>query len=88
MSPGKSYSMAADSAQSALLERIKDNKEDAVCLILQQSWVIQAGSAGIIVSIHRARQLDYVPVTIMVLEEGRTKGYIEQNMYSYVYDDC
>nr|GEU35068.1 copia protein [Tanacetum cinerariifolium] len=43
---------------------------------MQQSWVIQAGSAGIIVSIHRARQLDYVPATIMVLEEGRTKGSI------------
>ncbi|XP_075523244.1 glycolate oxidase 1-like isoform X1 [Primulina tabacum] len=30
---------------------------------------IQAGAAGIIVSNHGARQLDYVPVTIMALEE-------------------
>ena len=30
---------------------------------------IQAGAAGIIVSNHGARQLDYVPATIMALEE-------------------
>lgn len=30
---------------------------------------IQAGAAGIIVSNHGARQLDYVPSTIMALEE-------------------
>ncbi|XP_073119952.1 glycolate oxidase 1-like [Henckelia pumila] len=30
---------------------------------------VQAGAAGIIVSNHGARQLDYVPATIMVLEE-------------------
>ncbi|KAA8519474.1 hypothetical protein F0562_013730 [Nyssa sinensis] len=31
--------------------------------------VVQAGAAGIIVSNHGARQLDYVPATIMALEE-------------------
>jgi hypothetical protein len=30
---------------------------------------VQAGAAGIIVSNHGARQLDYVPSTIMALEE-------------------
>ncbi|MCI27487.1 peroxisomal -2-hydroxy-acid oxidase GLO1, partial [Trifolium medium] len=30
---------------------------------------IQAGAAGIIVSNHGARQLDYVPATIVALEE-------------------
>jgi hypothetical protein len=30
---------------------------------------VQAGAAGIIVSNHGARQLDYVPATIMALEE-------------------
>lgn len=30
---------------------------------------MQAGAAGIIVSNHGARQLDYVPATIMALEE-------------------
>lgn len=30
---------------------------------------VQAGVAGIIVSNHGARQLDYVPATIMALEE-------------------
>lgn len=30
---------------------------------------IQNGAAGIIVSNHGARQLDYVPATIMALEE-------------------
>ena len=30
---------------------------------------IQAGAAGIIVSNHGARQLDYVPATITALEE-------------------
>ena len=30
---------------------------------------IQAGAAGIIVSNHGARQLDYVPATILALEE-------------------
>ncbi|KAF8408855.1 hypothetical protein HHK36_004924 [Tetracentron sinense] len=33
------------------------------------SLAIQAGAAGIIVSNHGARQLDYVPATIMALEE-------------------
>ncbi|KAI3455996.1 hypothetical protein Pfo_012659 [Paulownia fortunei] len=33
------------------------------------SLVVQAGAAGIIVSNHGARQLDYVPATIMALEE-------------------
>jgi len=30
---------------------------------------MEAGAAGIIVSNHGARQLDYVPATIMALEE-------------------
>jgi isopentenyl diphosphate isomerase/L-lactate dehydrogenase-like FMN-dependent dehydrogenase len=30
---------------------------------------VQAGAAGIIVSNHGARQLDYVPATIVALEE-------------------
>lgn len=30
---------------------------------------VEAGAAGIIVSNHGARQLDYVPATIMALEE-------------------
>lgn len=30
---------------------------------------VQSGAAGIIVSNHGARQLDYVPATIMALEE-------------------
>ena len=30
---------------------------------------VQAGAAGIIVSNHGGRQLDYVPATIMALEE-------------------
>jgi len=43
-------------------------------LIFQYSYnaarlAIQAGAAGIIVSNHGARQLDYVPATIMALEE-------------------
>ncbi|KAL0352841.1 UNVERIFIED_CONTAM: (S)-2-hydroxy-acid oxidase GLO1 [Sesamum angustifolium] len=33
------------------------------------SLAVQAGAAGIIVSNHGARQLDYVPATIMALEE-------------------
>lgn len=33
------------------------------------SLAVQAGVAGIIVSNHGARQLDYVPATIMALEE-------------------
>nr|GEW13882.1 protein STRUBBELIG-receptor family 6 [Tanacetum cinerariifolium] len=75
------YKMAANSAQSALLERIKDNKEDAsskVGLFKQDLHVL----------LYPFTELDYIPATIMVLEEGRTKCYIEQNMYSHVYDDC
>lgn len=37
---------------------------------------IQAGVAGIVVSNHGARQLDYVPATINCLEEVPTKGLI------------
>lgn len=33
------------------------------------SLAIQYGAAGIIVSNHGARQLDYVPATVMALEE-------------------
>lgn len=36
---------------------------------------IQAGAAGIIVSNHGARQLDYVPATIMALEEVHPWDY-------------
>ncbi|KAL3739533.1 hypothetical protein ACJRO7_020877 [Eucalyptus globulus] len=37
---------------------------------------IQSGAAGIIVSIHGAQQLDYVPTTIMALEEYPAQGKI------------
>uniref|UniRef100_A0A2N9HCL6 (S)-2-hydroxy-acid oxidase n=1 Tax=Fagus sylvatica TaxID=28930 RepID=A0A2N9HCL6_FAGSY len=38
-------------------------------LELQKQIIVQAGAAGIIVSNHGARQLDYVPATILALEE-------------------
>ncbi|XP_057507057.1 glycolate oxidase 1-like [Actinidia eriantha] len=38
-------------------------------LTTEDGYSIQAGAAGIIVSNHGARQLDYVPATIMALEE-------------------
>ncbi|XP_024200102.2 (S)-2-hydroxy-acid oxidase GLO1-like [Rosa chinensis] len=44
---------------------------------------IQAGAAGIIVSNHGARQLDYVPATIMALEEWAVKDrkwYTQQQL--------
>ncbi|GFP81161.1 peroxisomal (s)-2-hydroxy-acid oxidase glo5 [Phtheirospermum japonicum] len=47
------------------------------------SLAVQAGAAGIIVSNHGARQLDYVPATIMALEEvvkaaeGRVPVYLD-----------
>ena len=40
---------------------------------------VQAGAAGIIVSNHGARQLDYVPAAIMVLEEVLCSNYFLQN---------
>lgn len=42
-----------------------------LCLWLHNlaSLAVEAGVAGIIVSNHGARQLDYVPATIMALEE-------------------
>ncbi|KAG5579081.1 hypothetical protein H5410_049708 [Solanum commersonii] len=36
---------------------------------MQAKIAVQSGAAGIIVSNHGARQLDYVPATIMALEE-------------------
>ncbi|KAL0398322.1 UNVERIFIED_CONTAM: Peroxisomal (S)-2-hydroxy-acid oxidase [Sesamum radiatum] len=38
-------------------------------ILVKASLAVQAGAAGIIVSNHGARQLDYVPATIMALEE-------------------
>lgn len=42
-----------------------------ICVVTNQSakLAVQAGAAGIIVSNHGARQLDYVPATIVALEE-------------------
>ena len=37
---------------------------------------VQSGAAGIIVSNHGARQLDYVPATIMALEEVLTTTWL------------
>lgn len=38
-------------------------------LLIAARIAIQSGAAGIIVSNHGARQLDYVPATIVALEE-------------------
>lgn len=40
-----------------------------LCDVYAARLAVQAGAAGIIVSNHGARQLDYVPSTIMALEE-------------------
>lgn len=45
------------------------NTETIFLLGLAARLAVQAGAAGIIVSNHGARQLDYVPSTIMALEE-------------------
>jgi isopentenyl diphosphate isomerase/L-lactate dehydrogenase-like FMN-dependent dehydrogenase len=39
---------------------------------------VQAGAAGIMVSNHGARQLDYVPPTISILEEVK---FIAENFF-------
>jgi hypothetical protein len=43
--------------------------EQFFCHFHAARLAVQAGAAGIIVSNHGARQLDYVPATIMALEE-------------------
>lgn len=40
-----------------------------ICFNNAAQLAVQHGAAGIIVSNHGARQLDYVPATIMALEE-------------------
>ena len=54
-----------------------------ICYSCAARIAIQAGAAGIIVSNHGARQLDYVPATISALEEVRSVWTKYITLYSH-----
>ncbi|KZV58268.1 hypothetical protein F511_01119 [Dorcoceras hygrometricum] len=65
----KSYQLLVAVVDQRLWTRFTCHQTKGPDSLLEAAHAIQAGAAGIIVSNHGARQLDYVPATIMALEE-------------------
>ncbi|GJT81281.1 peroxisomal (S)-2-hydroxy-acid oxidase GLO1-like protein [Tanacetum coccineum] len=63
------YCIQSWSSSSRYVPPLQALEEYQKSCLIDALIAIQAGAAGIIVSNHGARQLDYVPATIMALEE-------------------